>query len=175
MKQGKVSLSFAKAMHWSQQTPSSNNTREDSTHGHHQMVNTKIRSIIFFAAKNREAPYSQQKQDCKLTVFQITNSLLQRKKGQSHSHVRLCDSMDCSLSHFSVRGGCPAPLCPLQARVLQWVAISFFKGSSQPRDQTQVSGIAGRFFSQLRHKGSIDITLGVAFTGDQNQDLLHVR
>ena len=31
--------------------PSSNNTREDSTHGHHQMFNTKIRFIIFFAAK----------------------------------------------------------------------------------------------------------------------------
>ena len=43
--------------------PSSNNTREDSTHGHHQMVNTKIRLIIFFAAKNGEALYSQQKQD----------------------------------------------------------------------------------------------------------------
>ena len=38
-------------MHWSQQTPSSKNTREDSTHEHHQMVNTKIRLIIFFAAK----------------------------------------------------------------------------------------------------------------------------
>ena len=34
---------------------SSNNTREDSTHGHHQMVNTKIRLMIFFAAKDREA------------------------------------------------------------------------------------------------------------------------
>ena len=30
-------------MHWSYQTPSSNNTRQDSTHGHHQMVNTEIR------------------------------------------------------------------------------------------------------------------------------------
>ena len=30
---------------------SSNNTREDDTHGHHQMVNTEIRLIIFFAAK----------------------------------------------------------------------------------------------------------------------------
>ena len=38
-------------MHWSWQTPSSNNTREDSRHGHHQMVNTEIRLIIFFAAK----------------------------------------------------------------------------------------------------------------------------
>ena len=33
-----------------------------------------------------------------------------------------------------------------QARILEWVAILFFRGSSQPRDQTQVSGIAGRFF-----------------------------
>ena len=54
----------------------SNNTREDSTHGHHQMVNTKIRLIIFFAAKNGEALYSQQKQDRELTVAQIMNSLL---------------------------------------------------------------------------------------------------
>ena len=38
-------------MDWSWQTPSSNNTREDSTHGHHQMVNTETRLIIFFAAK----------------------------------------------------------------------------------------------------------------------------
>ena len=49
------------------QTPSSNNTREDSTHGHHQIVNTKIRLIIFFAAKDGEALYSQQKQDWVLT------------------------------------------------------------------------------------------------------------
>ena len=40
---------------------SSNNTREDSTHRHHQMVNTEIRLIIFFAAKDGEALYSQQK------------------------------------------------------------------------------------------------------------------
>ena len=39
-------------------TPSSNNTREDSTHGHHQMVDTEIRLIIFFAAKDGEALYS---------------------------------------------------------------------------------------------------------------------
>ena len=55
---------------------SSNNTRDDSAHGHHQMVNTEIRLIIFFAAKDREALYSQQKQDQELTVAQIMNSLL---------------------------------------------------------------------------------------------------
>ena len=56
--------------------PSSNNTREDSTHGHHQMVNTEIRLIIFFGAKDGEAINSQQKYDQELTVAQIKNSLL---------------------------------------------------------------------------------------------------
>ena len=52
------------------------NTSEDSTHGHHQMLNTDIRSIILFAAKDGEDLYSQQKQDQELTVAQIMNSLL---------------------------------------------------------------------------------------------------
>ena len=39
------------------------------------MANTKIRLIIFFAASDGEALYSQQKQDQELTVAQITNSL----------------------------------------------------------------------------------------------------
>ena len=46
-------------------------------HGHHQMVNTEIRLIMFFAAKDGEALYSQQKQDQELIVAQIMNSLLQ--------------------------------------------------------------------------------------------------
>ena len=48
----------------------------NSIHGHHQMVNTKIRLIIFFAAKDGEALYSQQKQDQELTEAQTMNSLL---------------------------------------------------------------------------------------------------
>ena len=40
------------------------------------MVNTKIRLIIFFAAKDGEALYSQQKQDWELTVAQLVNPLL---------------------------------------------------------------------------------------------------
>ena len=48
----------------------------DTTHGHHQMANTKIRLIIFFAAKDGGALYSQQKQDRELTVAQTMNSLL---------------------------------------------------------------------------------------------------
>ena len=76
MKQGKGQQNSVKRTHWSQQTPFSNSTRDDSTHGHHQIVNTKIRLIIFFAAKDGEALYSQQKQDWEKTVTQIMSSLL---------------------------------------------------------------------------------------------------
>ena len=48
----------------------------DSTHGHHQMVNTKIKLLIFFAAKDGEALHNKHKQDQELTVAQIMNSLL---------------------------------------------------------------------------------------------------
>ena len=53
-----------------------NNLRDDSTHGHHQMVSTKIRFIIFFAAKDGDGLYSQQKQDQELTVAWIMKTLL---------------------------------------------------------------------------------------------------
>ena len=39
----------------------------------------------------------------------------------------------------------------LQARILEWVAFPFSRGSSQPRDRTQVSHIAGRFFINVDH------------------------
>ena len=44
---------------------------------HHQMINTKIRLIMFFAAKDGEALYSQQEQDLEMTVAQTMSSLLQ--------------------------------------------------------------------------------------------------
>ena len=40
----------------------------------------------------------------------------------------------------------------LQARILEWVAFPFSRGSSQPRDQTQVSHIAGQILQQLSHQ-----------------------
>ena len=52
----------------------------------------------------------------------------------------LCDPTDCNLLGFSVCG-------IFQARVLEWVAISFSRGSSQPRVQTQVSCAEGRCFN----------------------------
>ena len=54
----------------------------------------------------------------------------------AQSCLTLCDPMD-STAHGI-----------LQARILEWVALPFFRGSSQPRDQTQVSLIASRFFTR---------------------------
>ena len=59
----------------------------------------------------------------------------------------LCDPMDCSLPVFSVHG-------ILQARILEWVAISFSRGSSQPRDGSQVSCICRQVLYHLSHQGS---------------------
>ena len=41
-----------------------------------------------------------------------------------------------------------------QARILEWITFPFSRGSSQPRDQTQVSRITGSFFTRMSHQGS---------------------
>ena len=57
------------------------------------------------------------------------------EKCESETSDSFCDPMD-----YTVHG-------ILQARILEWVAFPFSRGSSQPRDQTQVSCIAGGFFT----------------------------
>ena len=52
----------------------------------------------------------------------------------------LCETMDCSPPGSSVHG-------IIQGRILQWVAFSFSRGPSPPRDQTQVLHITGGFFT----------------------------
>ena len=54
--------------------------------------------------------------------------------------LTLCNAMDCSLPGSSIHG-------ILQARILEWVAVPFSRVSSQLRDRTQVSLIAGGFFT----------------------------
>ena len=58
----------------------------------------------------------------------------------AQSCLALSDPVDCSPPDSSVHG-------ILQARILEWVTIPFSRGSSPPRDRTQVSRIAGRFFT----------------------------
>ena len=73
-----------------------------------------------------------------LSVMLVNSYLM---KSGNHSVVStVCDPMDCSLP------GSPVHRI-LQARIQEWVAIPFSRGSSQPRDQTQVSHIAGGIFT----------------------------
>ena len=66
----------------------------------------------------------------------------------SQSCPTLCDPMDCSSPGSSVHG-------ILQARILEWVAIPFSQGTSWPRDRTQVSRIAGSFFTTWATRGAL--------------------
>ena len=77
-----------------------------------------------------------------LKMVKMVHSVLCERKVKvlvDQSHPALCNAMDCSPPGSPVHG-------VLQARILEWVAISFSRGSSLPRDWTQVSCIAGRFF-----------------------------
>ena len=80
------------------------------------------------------------------TTLSITITLASHSDGgakesqAAQSCPILCDPMDCSPPGSSVRG-------ILQERILEWVAVPSSRGSSRPRDRTQVSRIAGRFFT----------------------------
>ena len=83
-------------------------------------------------------------QSSKLVIWSPIHSLGQKlflpwkwkvKVKVTQSCLTLCDPMDCIVHGI------------LQARILEWVAFPFSRGSSQPRDRTQVSWIAGRFFT----------------------------
>ena len=69
-------------------------------------------------------------------IFKIKHS----SERNAQSCLTLCDPIDCSLSGSSLQG-------ILQPRILQWVVISFSRGSSKLRDWTQASHIPGRRFN----------------------------
>ena len=65
----------------------------------------------------------------------VTMVKVQEKVKVAQSCMTLCDPMDYTAHEI------------LQARILEWVAFPFSRGSSQPRDQIQVSHTAGRVFT----------------------------
>ena len=67
-------------------------------------------------------------------IMRVTEIVGEEEK-VAQSCLTLCDPMD-YMDHGI-----------LQARILEWIAFPFSKGSSQPRDRTQVSPIVGRFFT----------------------------
>ena len=74
------------------------------------------------------------------TAQYTLESSFRKRKVKSLCCVQLWDPMDCSLPASSIHE-------IFQARILEWVAMSFSRVSSQPRDQTQVSHIAGSLFT----------------------------
>ena len=76
-----------------------------------------------------------------------------------------CDPIDCNLPGSSVHG-------IFQARILEWLAISFSRGSSRPRDQTQVSCIAVRLFTDW---GTIPFCRSVMSNSFWPHGLQHTR
>ena len=78
--------------------------------------------------------------ECKFCFLQMQFYERKVKVKVTQSCLTLYDPMDCSQQGSSVHG------IP-QARILEWVAILFFKGSSKHRTWTQVSHIASRFFT----------------------------
>ena len=78
---------------------------------------------------------------CSTSGFPVLHHLLEVKWSEvAQLCPTLCDPMDCNLPGSSVHG-------IFQARILEWVAISFSRGSSRPRDRTQVSCLVGRRFT----------------------------
>ena len=83
------------------------------------------------------------------TVFPLVEFIFQWREMDSNNTVTQrfaqscltpCNPTDCSLPGSSVNG-------ILQGRILEWVAIPFSRASSQPRERTWASYIAGRFFT----------------------------
>ena len=76
----------------------------------------------------------------------------------------LCNPMDCSLPGSSIHG-------IFQAKILKWVAISFSRGSSQPRDWTWVSCTAGRLhlLSHQESQGTVGVKITKRNTDIQKQ------
>ena len=72
----KQKLTVLLRMFWTEKQLFPHSTRDDSTRGHHHMVNTEIRLIMSFKAEDGKAVYSQQKQDWELTVARIMSSFL---------------------------------------------------------------------------------------------------
>ena len=82
------------------------------------------------------------------------------KKLVTWSCPTLCDPIDFSPPGSSFHG-------ILQARILEWVAISFSRGSFQPRDRAQVSHVPGRLY-RLSHQGSLRLSLNCQQGNKQN-------
>ena len=104
----------------------------------HLLLGRKVMINLDSIFKSKDITLPTKVRLVKAMVFPVVMYVCESEAAQSC--LTLCNPMDCGLSGSSVHG-------IFQARVLEWIAVSFSRGSSQPRDQTWVSRIAGRHFT----------------------------
>ena len=98
---------------------------------------------------------------CSEYAPEFTAKVKESESEAAQSCPTLCNPMDCSLPGSSIHG-------ILQARILEWVAIPFSRGSSPPRDRTQVS------CNHLRHQRSPKGTrMGLESMHAENNGVVH--
>ena len=120
------------------------------TQTHVHRVSDAIQPSHPLSSPSPPAPNPSQHQ----SLFQ--NKLLGLNKSESEvtqSCPTLCNPMDCSLPDSSIHG-------IFQTRILKWVAVFFSRESSQPRDQTWVSCIAGRLFTIWATREALSLNKG---------------
>ena len=105
-----------------------------------------------------------------LLIIKHTEGYDQVKVKVTQSSLTLCDPMNYTVHRI------------LQARILEWVGFPFFRGSSQPRDQTQISYVAGGFFTSWATGkpkntgvGSLSLLQWIFSTQESSWGLLHCR
>ena len=96
-----------------------------------------------FISSAQEVKFTLKGPSLSFLLWRLLRHHSKKKKNSdevAQSCLTLCNPMDCSLPGSSIHG-------IFQAKILEWTAISFSRGSSQPRDRTQVPCIAGRRFT----------------------------
>ena len=105
----------------------------------HLLLGRKVMTNLDSLLKNRDITLPTKVRLVKAMVFPVVMYGCEKWSEVAQWCPTLCDPMHYSLSGSSIHG-------IFQARVLEWIAISFSRGSSRPRNRPRVSPIAGRHF-----------------------------
>ena len=131
-----ASLRLHRFNNWKNRTKQKNWRKKESQHFLNELINLDFYSLV--QSSNLYSNYCL----CLLTSLFTGREWRSEVKWSevAQSCPTLCDPMDCSLSGSSIHG-------IFQARMLEWISISFSRGPFHPRNRTQVSRIAGRRFT----------------------------
>ena len=139
---------------WSNQLLTTSKGREFYTE---VIFNSQVQKRRHLAHSKREKGlwnyFSEGSEEWRLIGDKVRSQKVYESESEvAQSCPTLCDPVDFSLPRSSIHG-------IFQARVLEWVAISFSRGSSQPRDRTRVSRIVGRCFTIWATREDVTVKL----------------